>query len=243
MKYVGSKNRIAKYLAPVIQSYIKPETDGYLEPFVGGANMIDKIVCNNRIGGDANGYQIALLQKLKEGWEPPHEVSEEMYRSIMHHPDDFPDYLVGYVGCQISYGGKWFAGYSRDKTGVRDYPLEAYRNVMRQRENLKGITFVHCDFRAFTVEMVKGYVVYCDIPYRGTTKYAQRKFPYEAFYDWVRMMSGKNVVLVSEYSMPDDFVCIWQYPVKTMLSSTKISGDKGNVRVEKLFRYGKGVVA
>ena len=47
MKYVGSKNRLAKELTPIIQSYITDDTKGYLEPFVGGANMIDKIECNN----------------------------------------------------------------------------------------------------------------------------------------------------------------------------------------------------
>lgn len=39
MKYVGSKNRIAKYIAPIIQSYIDDMGDkcnGYWEPFVGG---------------------------------------------------------------------------------------------------------------------------------------------------------------------------------------------------------------
>ena len=44
MKYVGSKNRLAKQIAPIIQSYVdKPNCKGYIEPFVGGANMIDKI--------------------------------------------------------------------------------------------------------------------------------------------------------------------------------------------------------
>lgn len=36
MKYLGSKNRIAKYLVPIIESYINEDTKGYLEPFVGG---------------------------------------------------------------------------------------------------------------------------------------------------------------------------------------------------------------
>lgn len=42
MVYQGSKNKISKYLKPIIESYLK---DGmwYVEPFVGGANMIDKI--------------------------------------------------------------------------------------------------------------------------------------------------------------------------------------------------------
>lgn len=39
MKYVGSKNRIAKEIAPIIQSYIDGMGElcnGYWEPFVGG---------------------------------------------------------------------------------------------------------------------------------------------------------------------------------------------------------------
>ena len=51
MKYVGSKNRLSKQIAPIIQSYIDnmPDCHGYLEPFVGGANMIDKIKCPCKI--------------------------------------------------------------------------------------------------------------------------------------------------------------------------------------------------
>lgn len=37
MKYVGSKNKLAKELVPIVQSYINNDTKGYLEPFVGGA--------------------------------------------------------------------------------------------------------------------------------------------------------------------------------------------------------------
>ena len=36
MKYIGSKNRLSKEIAPIIQSYINEHTKGYLEPFVGG---------------------------------------------------------------------------------------------------------------------------------------------------------------------------------------------------------------
>lgn len=36
MIYLGSKGRLSKELAPIIQSYITPQTRGYIEPFVGG---------------------------------------------------------------------------------------------------------------------------------------------------------------------------------------------------------------
>ena len=62
MRYVGSKNKLSKDLAPIIQSYITESTTGYLEPFVGGANMIDKIKCQVRIGCDIHKQLIALLK-------------------------------------------------------------------------------------------------------------------------------------------------------------------------------------
>ena len=65
MRYVGSKNRLSKELAPIIQSYINDNCKGYIEPFVGGANMIDKIKCDNKIGYDINNYLIALLNHAK----------------------------------------------------------------------------------------------------------------------------------------------------------------------------------
>lgn len=68
MKYVGSKSRIAPAIVPIIQDYIdKGGTATYIEPFVGGANVIDKIKAEYRVGFDKNGYLIALLQYVKSG--------------------------------------------------------------------------------------------------------------------------------------------------------------------------------
>lgn len=236
MKYVGSKNRISKELAPIIQSYITPETKGYIEPFVGGANMIDKIKCRKKIGLDNHYYLIQILKKLESGWIPPEEVTEELYKDIQRNKENYPDYLVGYVGFQLSYGGKWFGGYRRDKIGKRDYSKEAYRNTLSQIPNLKGISFKCCDFRELP-NTIKNYVIYCDIPYRNTTRYTTGIFPYEEFYNWVKEFSKNNTVLISEYSMPDDFICIWEKETKTLLDSGKAEKENNNTRVEKLFIY------
>ena len=46
MRYMGSKNRLAKDIVPIIQSYIiRGGVSLYIEPFTGGANVIDKILC------------------------------------------------------------------------------------------------------------------------------------------------------------------------------------------------------
>ena len=59
MKYMGSKSRIAKDIVPIIQSYIDDNNCRlYIEPFVGGGNVIDKIRCEKKIGSDLNKYLI-----------------------------------------------------------------------------------------------------------------------------------------------------------------------------------------
>lgn len=239
MKYVGSKNRISKELAPIIQSYITENTYAYIEPFVGGGNMIDKIKCPIRLGIDIHPQLISLLSALSNGWIPPKEISEELYNDVKNTPHKYTDFLVGYVGFQMSYGGKWFGGYRRDKSGKRDYSLEAYNNTMKQIPNLKGITFTCEDFININPESVSNCVFYCDIPYKDTTTYSTDKFPYEEFYEWCKKISENNTVLISEYSMPKEFECIWEKEVKVLLDSGKNDGDKKNNRTEKLFIYRK----
>ena len=67
MVYQGSKNRIAKYIIPIIQSYIDENNiTVYIEPFCGGANVIDKIICQNKIASDYNEDLIALLKYVQK---------------------------------------------------------------------------------------------------------------------------------------------------------------------------------
>ena len=66
MVYQGSKNRLTKYIVPMIQKEIDENSiTTYIEPFVGGANVIDKIKCENRIGSDINEELIALLKYIQ----------------------------------------------------------------------------------------------------------------------------------------------------------------------------------
>ena len=109
--YLGSKNRLSKYIAPIIQSYIDKGYNYYLEPFVGGANMIDKIQCNNKIGSDIDKYVIATLIGLRDGVIPPKEVSKEFYLDVKNNKDNYSDFIVGYIGYELSFGAKWFGGY------------------------------------------------------------------------------------------------------------------------------------
>lgn len=229
---MGSKNRIAKDIVPIIQSYIdNNNVVNYLEPFVGGANVIDKIRCENRYGCDSHKELIAFLKGLSEGYIPPMNISEDEYKYIKEHRNEYNDCFLGYVGFQLSYGAKWFDTFRRDKVGKRKYDEEAFRNVMKQAPNLKGVKFYHRQFQTLKKDKIKGYVVYCDPPYHNTTKYSTNDFPYDEFYQWCIDMSKNNIVLISEYNMPEQFECIWQKELKCTLDKNSRS-DK----VEKLWK-------
>ena len=230
MKYMGSKNRIAKYILPIILKYRDYE-QWYVEPFVGGCNIIDKVTCN-RLAGDTNEYLVAMWQAIQDGWTPPDFVTEQEYRNVRNNKDMFRQSLVGFVGFGCSYSGKWFGGYARgnnSKGAPRNYAAESYRNIVRQANSLKGVVFVHCAYDKLPLPPKS--LIYCDPPYANTTKY-KNKFNHADFWEWCRDKAKEgHTVFVSEYTAPDDFTCVWS---KEIISSlTQNTGAKRGI--ERLF--------
>lgn len=62
MQYMGSKNKISKYITPFLIEN-KKSNQLYIEPFVGGCNMIDKIT-GKRIGNDFHRPLIEMWKAL-----------------------------------------------------------------------------------------------------------------------------------------------------------------------------------
>lgn len=189
MRYVGSKNRLSKELAPIIQSYINENTKGYIEPFVGGANMIDKIECANKFGSDIHEELIELLKYVQNlDNKLPETISEEEYIKVRDNKEKYDKWYVGYVGFGATFSAKYFGGYARgfknDGITPRNHSNEFFRNIEKQRKNLQGIKFKCCSYDEIN-NNIKGYVIYCDIPYKGTLKYTT-DFDYEKFYEWCK---------------------------------------------------------
>ncbi|WP_235673222.1 DNA adenine methylase [Bacillus altitudinis] len=233
---MGSKARLAKDLSPLINTMIKEnQIKTYIEPFVGGANMIQHIICDTKIGSDNNEYLVHMWNAVKGGWIPPEEISKELYNEIKQNKDNFEKELVAVVGFCSTYNAKWFGGYAGKvdtKIGtVRDYYDEAVRNILKQVDQLKDVEFLNADYTHFSD--YKNALIYCDPPYQGTTQYGtSNDFHYERFWDWVREMSYNNIVLVSEYNAPDDFEVIFEKTLTTTLDKNSRKKD-----TEKLFRY------
>lgn len=232
MKFMGSKRRIAKYILPIMLE--QRENRVWVEPFVGGGNMLEK-VDGYRIGADYDRNVISALTTIRDRIHDipknSSEFTENDYRMLRTH--DFNG-LNGYLGFALSYGGKWMGGWSRhDASGVkhRDYVSEAYRSAVKQSDRLKNTILVHSSYDSLVVP--PNSLIYCDPPYSGTTGY-KGGFNHDKFWNWCRHMSSLgHRVFISEYSAPNDFKCIWSGEITTSL--TKDSGGKRGI--EKLFIY------
>ncbi len=232
MVYVGSKARLAKYLVPIIQEYIKKyKIENYIEPFVGGANIIDKIKCKNKCGYDLHNGLIDIYNAIQLNWNPPLEITEEDYINAKNNKILEP--LKSYIGFNGSYASKYFGGFARgyksDGITSRDIYNERTRNFFKQIPNLQYIKFEVKDFINIDVTNT---LIYCDPPYENTTKYSTKKFNHKIFWNWVRIMEKRNnIILISEFNAPYDFISIWS---KERVSSLdKNTGNKKNI--ENLF--------
>lgn len=177
MVYMGSKNRITKYIVPIIQSYIDDNNvNTYIELFVGGANVIDKIICNRKIGNDYNENLISLLkyaQKDNNLSIAPEICTFEHYSDVRNNQftGKYSKEYVSLIGYCASYGGRYFdGGYGKDRKGTRNIYLERLNNLKEQAPNLKDIEFYCNDYKNFKTEKFKNYVIYLDPPYNNTKK-------------------------------------------------------------------------
>lgn len=227
MRYMGSKRRISKYLLPIMLSERAPG-QCWVEPFVGGANMIDKVT-GWRIGSDSNRYLIALLREMQTQapFDPPF-IDEQLYNCIKRNRDDFPDWLVGYAGFNLSFGATFFGSYARSVGKCHNG--RAQRNLCKQQPNLIGVEFTCCDYQKLCIPPAS--LIYCDPPYRGTTGYHGSKFDSDIFFDWCRAWSAEgHKVFISEYAAPEDFRCVWEGE----LPKDSMSHQSSAIVTERLF--------
>ena len=238
MKYMGSKNRIAKHLIPIMIA--EADSKGittFIDCMVGGANLIDKVPTRfKRVGYDINEHVIMALIDIRDNVDKlPTEVSEEYYKSLRGTP---PASITSWIRFVCSFGGKFENGYAREK-GSDDTTFAGYgkRNAEKQSPNLQGVEILHDNFEnlSFTNSLI-----YCDPPYKGTTKYKTDTFNYDKFYSWcVEQHTLGNLVYVSEYDMPQEhngylFECVCKGEIKTNFAHNR--AEATHKAVEKLFK-------
>lgn len=238
MKYLGSKAKIADDIVGILQGYIN--TFGittYVEPFVGGFNVIDKVDCENRIGNDIDPLVCDLVETCRENpalLDLLQTPTREEYYDVRDNAWRYAGWYRAAVLLFASYNARVYGGCygatAKTKDGtVRDYFAEAKANFARQLPQLRGILVGCADYRAlrFPRERV---LIYCDPPYSEGKGYGV-KFDTAEFWEWCRAQAAAgHIVVVSEHVAPDDFRCIWE---RRRMSS--LDNRQKVERTEKLF--------
>ena len=230
MKYMGSKRRIAKHILPIMLKH-RSESMTWVEPFVGGANMIDKVE-GKRLGADLSHYLIDALISIRDHLSdlPKNniEFTEADYKTLRKE-DTYRH--KGYAGFTFSFAGKWLGGWARDP-GKRDFVREAYKNALNQSPKIQGVEFKQSDYQNLCIP--PNSLIYCDPPYAGTTGYKGDSINRISFWQWCRDKTNEgHVVFISEYCAPSDFKCVWSKEIVSSLD--KNTGSKRGI--EKLFIY------
>lgn len=227
---MGSKARHAKHIVPILMSK-HDDTKPYIEPFVGGGNLIQHVPASDRRGSDVAEYAIALLDAVSKGWVPPPVVTESMYSKVRANPDLFPQEFVGFLAYSCSYAGKFWGGYARGndaKGSPRNFADEQARHLLKQASGIAGVSFSVCGYK--DVSYPDGSTVYMDPPYASTTGY-KGGFDHNEFWQFCADLSKRCRVFVSEYNAPCKWLPVWEKSVTNSLTK-----DTGSQRaVEKLF--------
>lgn len=242
--YQGSKNRLAKYIIPILNKLIKENNcEIFIDACCGGANIIANtkypIICNKKYGFDNNKYLIALFDKIKFNDLDYIHIDENEYKKVKQDfllgNNTYEDWYYGYVGFLFSYGGLFWGVYARGtdaKGNPRNMGRERYNNLINQKEALKDTIFTIQNIFDINLDKLnKNMLIYIDPPYKDTKQYNKQKFDTEKFWNLVREMSKRCIVVVSEYEAPNDFITIWE---KEIVQNINKRLDT-NTQLEKLF--------
>jgi len=174
----------------------------YLEPFLGGANVMWRVGDHGtRMGADLDGRIFDLWKAIlgvrsmptAAPYVPP-KISRERYyelKKVM----DLSDPETLYAGFCCSNRGRWFNGYHNAKSG------DAWRNIAKQIPSMKTVCLAKADYRK---HKPSGMMIYCDPPYEGETPYpGLPDFDSYEFWETMHEWAKRNTVLVSESKIPE----------------------------------------
>lgn len=245
MKYMGSKARFAKAIYAKICELSPRNGRPWVEPFAGGMNMICEVPQQDgpRYANDCNEYLIELFKATIAGVEFPEFVTSEERKFIKANPEKYHPWQVGYAGFICGFGGDFnggFAGYypeSRRKANgeLPSYQKESANSIKKQAKKMQDVFFCNASYDEILIP--ENSIIYCDPPYQGVTGYGI-EFDHCKFWNWVRKVSKKHDVFISEYRAPEDFECVLEINTQSQMSANGKSGGT-KLSVEKLFRFAK----
>lgn len=240
MLYIGGKQRIAKYICLILQKELDTGFyDGYVEPFVGGGNIVQGIDYPIKLCYDNNKWLIALWNYVIDGGKLPDimKIDKDEYMrvwdSFKKQDGLYEDWYYAYVGFLCSFSARWWGSFARGSRteGGTPYNKQRQNSLEKQIPKMLNCKFEQADYKNLSFE---NKVIYCDPPYvMSSHKYYKEDFDIDEFWDWVREQSKWNKVFVSECNVPDDITIVWQKECKAALNASQ------KTMVEKLVTYGR----
>jgi len=242
--YMGSKQRHAKDIVAITTANIRPD-QVYVEPFVGGGNVICQVPQGaGRIANDKNYAMVSLLHALGNlGWTPPETMTKSEWQLIMKKENDLAimpvleQALFAFAATGPTFGSMWAGAWAKDDD---DKPKgtryrQARDAALEDAPGLRGIKFHGGSFDAFAFPDRS--LIYCDPPYVNTTEYEGSKVTIKVgeslgknnwraakFWKWCDMLVDARGcdVFVSEYRGPaagDVYGKIWTQELTTKYSA------------------------
>lgn len=99
--------------------------------------------------------------------------------------------------------------------------------ALKRLQSLQGLNLI-CSCGSYdTLEIEDNSVIYCDPPYINTDGYLS-DFNHKKFYSWCKQQRN---IFISEYTMPDDFLCLGAVNKNVILDRN----NKAKKKQEKLF--------
>lgn len=230
--YHGGKQRIGKKLAEIIVNEsidISEEYDfkikGYCEPFCGMLGVYQHIptlfdeehIKLKYKAGDTNKSVIMMWKAVKKGWKPQLKItSEKEFKSLKITGKSSAK--KGFIGHHYGYMAKYFQPF---KTSTLDKLKKTIHKISEIGKKINKANVIFKDGIYTQYSNMKGYIIYCDPPYEKQAHYYNDsgehmpKFDHKKFWEWCRKMSHSNIVFVSEYKAPKDFIKIWEGDART----------------------------
>ena len=193
---------------------------------------------------DTEKLRLCLTEKIKENSENLRNYLLEGLKKANKRPCDV-DRFLGTNGMAGHYFGRsqWefptrevyekLQGFLylpqnyNDIYGLQEL-LESLQSL-QSLQSLESLQRLFCTRGSYDeVAIEKNSLIYCDIPYYNTDEYAAGGFDHQKFYKWA--LRQKELVIISEYNMPEDFICI-----DSIEKSVQLCSGASKKALEKLF--------
>lgn len=249
MRYYGGKSRIGKEISKIIIKLLKDfNIKIYIEPFCGALGVLHHIgeyqlstkdIDINIYASDINKDLIMLWKEVQKE-VPYYNITKNRWIQLKNSKSHSAERAFAGFGC--SYRGQWFSGFIQDYDKKYNCSDVTYKSLVKIQSKIKLVEFKYSDYRGIFKKLLKNkessVLVYCDIPYEGTeNKFNQNydNFDYIEFWNYVKKLAHKGIIiLVSSYSAPPDFTCIFS---KKINNGINIKHYQKKEIYDKLFIY------